>query len=346
MTTDLQNRFSTAQALPGALSSMASAPVIRQLRHLVDNGLADLPQPGCGRTLERWQALSLVASHDLSLARLYESHTDALAILRELGQDQRTRGAVWAMWAAESPGRRVEVSDLGSAGMVLSGAKASCPGALGASHALITAWLPGRQPQLMAVELDHPSVTIHTNDWHAVGLADTGSADVTFKDTPAMLLGTPGDYLRRRGYWHGVAGAVACWHGGIRAVANVLYTAVQQSSSSHPSHALRAAALGRVDVALAGLAALLRECAARIDAQPNDDAMTTVLQVRQAVEAGAWRVLEETGRALEGTPFSRNAFFARMAADLPVFMRQSQGDRDETALASALLAQESAPWAL
>lgn len=347
MMTDSQNLFSTAQALPGALASMGSAPVIRQLRHLVDNGLADLPQPGTGRTLERWQALSLVAGHDLSLARLYESHTDALAILRELGCEERVRGAVWAMWAAESPGRRVEAIDRGAAGIVLSGSKAACAGALGASHALLTAWLPGQQPQLMAVELDHPSVSVHTNDWHAVGMADTGSADVTFHNTPATMLGSPGDFMRRCGYWHGGAGIAACWHGGIRAVAHVLYAAVQQCPSTHPLHAMRAAALGKVDVVLNTTAAVLRDSAAWIDAHPKDSAMTVALRTRQAVGNGAWRVLEETGRALEGTAFSRNAFFARMAADLPAFMRQSQGDRDETALAGALLAQEAPPlWAL
>lgn len=347
MMTDSQNLFSTAQALPGALASMGSAPVIRQLRHLVDNGLADLPPPGTGRTLERWQALSLVAGHDLSLARLYESHTDALSILRELGCEERIHGAVWAMWAADSPGRRIEAIDRGAAGIVLSGSKASCAGALGATHALLTAWLPGRQPQLMAVELDHPSVGIHTNDWHAVDMTDCGSADVSFHNTPATLLGSPGDFMRRGGYWHGSAGIAACWHGGIRAVAQVLYAAVQQCPPSHPIHATRATALGRVDALLSSTAAVLRDSAAWIDAHPGDTAMVVALRTRRVVESGARRVLEETGRALEGTAFSRSAFFARLAADLPAFMRQSQVDRDEAALAGALLAQEAPPrWAL
>lgn len=346
MMIDSQNRFSTAQALPGALASMGSASVTRQMRLLVDNGLADLPQPGGGRTLERWQALSLVASHDLSLARLYESHTDALATLRELGSEPPPRGAVWAMWAAESPGRRLEAAHLGETGFALSGAKASCAGALGASHALITAWLPGRQPQLMAVELDHPSVSIRTNDWHSVGMADTGSADVSFDGAPAMLLGAPGDFARRRGYWHAAAGMAACWYGGIRAVGRVLHAAVQQCPAGHPGYAMRAAALGRVDVALDSMASVLRSGAAWIDANPRQDAQLMALRTRQAVQEAAHRVLEEAGRALEGTPFSRNALFSRMAADLPVFIRQSQGDRDETALATALLGQEVPPWAL
>jgi hypothetical protein len=55
------------------------------LRHLVEAGLDVLPRPGSGQTLARWRVLAAVASHDLSLVKLFEGHTDALAILAELG---------------------------------------------------------------------------------------------------------------------------------------------------------------------------------------------------------------------------------------------------------------------
>ena len=65
-----------------------------------------------------------------------------------------------------------------------------------------------------------------------------------------------------------------------------------------------------------------------------------------AAEAAAQAVLEETGRALGATPFCRDAGFARAAADLPVFIRQSHGDRDDAALARAILTMEESPWDL
>lgn len=346
MMTDSQNLFSTAQALPGALSAMGSAPLIRQLRHLVDSGLADLPQPGAGRTLERWQALGMVAGHDLALAKVYEAHTDALAILRELGGEPGVRGAVWSMWASESPGRRVTLQNEGLS-VRLSGSKAWCPGALGATHALVNAWQPGQPlPQLVAVELDHPSVTIHSDAWHPAGLPDTGNADVVFDGTPAVRVGNPGDYLRRPGFWHGGAGAAACWYGVARALAQVLYAGLQQSSPTHPSHGARAAALGTVDAILGSTAALLRETAAWIDAHPRGDAMAVALRSRQASETSARRVLKEVSGALESTLWSRNAFLVRMAVELPVFLRQRHGERDDVALAGALLAQNAPPWSL
>jgi hypothetical protein len=51
------------------------------LRELVSVGLDKLPMPGDGHTLERWRTLAAVAACDLGLAKLYEGHTDALAIL-------------------------------------------------------------------------------------------------------------------------------------------------------------------------------------------------------------------------------------------------------------------------
>ena len=53
------------------------------LRRLRDAGLDQLPLPGHGATLRRWQMLAAIAAIDLSLLKLYESHTDELAIRRK-----------------------------------------------------------------------------------------------------------------------------------------------------------------------------------------------------------------------------------------------------------------------
>lgn len=334
--------------LAAALPGMAALPAAAQLRQLVGQGLAHLPQPGMGSTLQRWQALSRVAQHSLSLAKLYEGHTDALSILHELGADRPRTGDTWAMWAAESPGQRVQAHLLGSGRQVtLSGTKAWCSGAQGVDNALLTAWLPGQeQSQLVSVDLGHPSIRMHTGAWQAVGMADTLSAEVAFDATPGTLVGEPGDYLHRPGFWQGGAGIAACWYGGTLAVADALYHGLRGTSPEHPGFAYRAAAFGKVDRVLAGVAALLHGSADWIDAHPHANAMAVALRVRQAADAAAACVQGETGRALGATPYCRDAAFARAAADLPVFIRQSHGDGDDAALAGAVLAQEVYPWML
>ena len=73
---------------------------------LVGAGLDRLPLPAGGATLQRWQALARVAGHDLGLCKLYEGHTDALAIMAELGCPVPP-GTTWGTWAAEPPQARV-----------------------------------------------------------------------------------------------------------------------------------------------------------------------------------------------------------------------------------------------
>lgn len=334
--------------MASALPELAHMQLRDQMRTLLNRKLDRLPLPGAGGTLERWQALSLVSRHSLSLAKLFEGHTDAVAILHELGHENYSESAVWAMWAAEEPDKRVVIENIGGGDdITLSGTKSWCSGAMDADYALLTAWFPDQQhSQLVAVAMNHPHISISTDRWHAVGMADTLSAEVRFHSTPAKLVGVPGDYLNRRGFWHGGAGIAACWYGGTLAVADSLLSSVKGMSQDHPGIAYRSASLGQTDWTLATVRSLLRESAAWIDAHPNEDAMAIALRLRQAAEAAANQVLIETGRALGATPFCREPSFARAAADLPVFIRQSHGDRDDAALAMAVIASKAYPWAL
>ena len=72
-------------------------------------GLDRLPLPGQGQTLQRWQTLARVAGADLSLAKLYEGHTDALAILAECAGAHLAGDGIWGVWAAEPPSARVRI---------------------------------------------------------------------------------------------------------------------------------------------------------------------------------------------------------------------------------------------
>jgi hypothetical protein len=104
--------------------------------------------------------------------------------------------------------------------------------------------------------------------------------------------------------------------------------------------------LGAVDVALAQARAVLRETAAEIDAHPSQSCAMACARARLAVEAAAAVVVERAARALGAGPLCRDAGFAQVMADLPVFIRQSHAERDQAAHGQAVLNHESAPWAL
>ncbi|MGF6657043.1 alkylation response protein AidB-like acyl-CoA dehydrogenase [Paraburkholderia youngii] len=312
------------------------------LADLIERGYdraPSLPLPGHGETLVRWRALSAVAACDLGLVKLFEGHTDALAILAELNGPLPPPASRWGVWAAEAPDARVRAINQGiqnvsgeGAQVHLSGTKAWCSGAQALTHALVTAWRDD-EPVLAAVALDQSSITIDTSKWQAVGMRATASADVTFNETVATLVGAPHEYVRRAGFWHGGAGIAACWYGAAAQIGRTLRDACARRADAH-----RLAHLGATDVALQSAAAVLRETAAWIDARPSDDAQTRVLRARLAVEQAASAVIDHATRALGAGPLCRDARFARALADLPVFLRQSHAQRDLAALGERLVA--------
>jgi alkylation response protein AidB-like acyl-CoA dehydrogenase len=291
------------------------------------DGLPYVPLPGHGQTLLRWRALAAVAARDLGLVKLFEGHTDALAILAELHGPTPPAGSRWGVWAAEPPDARVQARKRasrpdGRTQLALSGTKAWCSGAGVVSHALVTAWLDD-EPVLAAVALEHASISIDASKWQAVGMQATASADVGFDETPALLVGAAHSYVRRPGFWHGGAGIAACWYGAAAQIGRRLHDAARQHADAH-----RLAHLGSVDVALAGAAAVLRESAACIDANPQADAQREAMRARLVVEAAATAVMSHATRTLGAAPLCRDARFARALADLPVFLRQSHAERD------------------
>ena len=336
---------STGESLPAALrtalGTLADAAPADALRRLVALRLDRLPKPGLGATLERWRALAAVGAHDLSLAKLFEGHTDALAILHEAGAQHDTGDALWATWCAEPPDARLALSSGSDGRQFLDGRKAWCSGARDVTHAVVSCWRDDGAAMLAAVDLRQAGVTVTGDGWHAVGMAASGSVDVRFDRVEARVLGGPGFYVGRPGFWHGGAGVAACWFGAATRLAEVLRSRLAERGDPH-----RLAQLGQTVVALQASAALMREAAARIDRTPQADAMADALAVRLSVEASAGQVLALVGRALGAGPLCKDAALARLVADLPVFMRQSHAERDLQALGRLTTESGAAPWTL
>ena len=322
-------------------------PIARVLRRLLDDGLDRLPLPGHGATLKRWQALETVARHDLALVKLFESHTDALAILNEIDTRHAPRpGVLYAVWASEARVDPIVVRARDEATadehrdtthVLIDGRKSWCSGAEVVDAALMTATAPGGLRYLVEVRLASPGIRIDRDRWQAVGMQGSGSFDVVCTAVPARIVGPVGGYLDRPGFWHGGAGVAACWYGAAAAVGSRVRDL--QVGRDEP-HAL--AHLGAIDAALAAGAALLRETAAAIDAAPARDAMRVVLRARGAVADLTEVVLHHALRAIGPGPLCNEPDLARHVADLPVFVRQCRAEHDQVAQARALLADAHA----
>ena len=316
------------------------AKLAARLSELMAAGMDDLPRPGGGDTLRRWQALAEVAAEDVALAKLFEGHTDALAILAECGGPRYEREATWGTWAAEPPAARLSLRPA-AAGVVLTGRKAWCSGAGALTHALVTAWDPQGRQCLAAVALDHGSVAVTGDGWHAVGMGRVASGDVLFDGTPAVPVGPPGGYTARPGFWQGGCGVAACWYGAARPLADAVRALVARRTEPHT-----AAHLGAIDVAMQRSRALLVDAARWIDRHPRESAQQWALRVRGAAEATATEVLHAAGRALGAGPLCRDPAIAQRFADLPVFVRQSHAEQDLAVLGQLAAAGPGSDWAL
>lgn len=336
---------SIREALAGARVRLADDGGSRGalLRDLARDGLTRLPAPGSGATLERWRALAAVAACDLSLVKLYEGHTDALAILAEAGEPAPPFDTTWGMWAAESPGARVTFEPDANGGCTLDGTKAWCSGARHASGGLLTVWAQdGRGPFLARVDLRQPGVSFDDSNWQAVGMRASDSVDVRFDRVAARLVGGERFYLARPGFWQGGIGIAVCWHGGAVAVAEALRQ--QTTSAGDKAGWHRWAALGAVDHVLSANAALLREAARWIDTHPRASAQAWALRTRASADSACEQVLHHVTRAMGASPLCRDAAFARLAADLPVFVRQCHGERDLVALGERVVHEAELAW--
>lgn len=310
------------------------------LKALQEEGLDQLPLPGGGQTLERFSRLAQVAGHDLRLCKLFEGHTDALAILAELHGSLPPEGSLWGMWAAEPPTAKVRVRQDGHR-LIVDGRKAWCSGAAVVSHGLLTAWDEEDCQQLVAVEMGQPGITVTDEGWNAVGMAATGSVEILFDGARGIAIGGPGDYLARPGFWQGGIGIAACWYG----AAQRLGEALRMQCSKRPEpHAL--AHLGAVDSALNSAACVLRASAEQVDREPKADARQLAQQTRACIEDTVEQVIHHVGRALGAGPYCKDPHFAQLMADLPVYVRQSHAERDLAALGELVAGEPTGRWQL
>lgn len=301
--------------------------LLRELVRLAKN----LPYPASGQTYQRWQMFAQVAGYDLSLAKLFESHCDALSILNELGYQDEIDDQTWAVWAAEGGPAPVQVEN-----NHCSGIKTWCSGAEFIQKALMSYNDKQGQAQLCIVELAHPSVQVDLRHWQAVGMQGTQTAQVHFDNTPVTVIGQPNRYLERPGFWHGAAGVAACWYG----AAVRLVSFLQKSCQTHPN-AFKKMYLGELAQQLSVTKQFFQYVAELIDDEPMLSHEREIRILRAQTEQCCQSVIQHVGKALGARPYCEEAIFSQLIADLPVFIRQSHAAFDYESIAELCLLEKS-----
>lgn len=299
-----------------------------------------LPPPSGDGLLQRWLGLAEVAAADLSVARLYEGHVDALAILTEAGHRAAT-GSTYGVWASKAGGTSVSAVAAPGGGLVLEGVRPYASGARSVDTALLTVDGP-EGSLLVAVDVATDRLTVQDGTWDTIGMVGSDSATVHLDGvgvSPGDVIGPPGFYLDRPGFWPGAVGVAACWFGGAVGVIQPLVAAAVAGALD--AHGL--AHLGRTWADLEAASALLERTAHRFAGRPPTcttaaagDLRLEAEAARAVVERTAWSTTEAVARSLGPGPLTSDRVHARRVADLGVYVRQHHAERDHAELGRLL----------
>ena len=310
---------------------------------LLDDGALDVPDPGDGKTAERHITLFDIARHHpVSVARIVEAHTDAVSILNAAGRVPRD-GFVYGVWASTGPSETTRLEhrcraerDRATSATVLNGTKPFASGLGLVTRALVTAYdmrhegaTNTAEAMLVDVDVDvtaQSSIVTDLTNWSTPALADSCTGSVRFVDHPVdadAVVGAPGWYLDRIGFWHGACGPAACWAG----AAAGLVDAAEHLVDDDPH---RRAHLGAMRSDVWALRAMLGAAGQEIDADPDNhwQARTRALALRHQVERTASDILDRFGRAFGPRPFAHDADINQRWLDVHLYLRQDHGERD------------------
>ena len=308
-----------------------------QLQRMLEAGSLDLPHPGHGKTSERHRLLFDIARNlPVSMARIVEGHVDALSILHEAGRPAEP-GALYGVWASAGTNDVLARRDPG--GIKLNGTKPFASGLGIVSRALVTAENSAGSASECRLLFDlhvepNDAVTHNLTDWSTPALADANTGSITFSGLIADcsdVVGAPGWYLSRPGFWQGSCSPAACWGG----AAAGLVDAAEQLVDDDPH---RRAHLGAMRSAVWSMQAMLFAAGYEIDHDLPDPerAQSRALALRHRIERLVAEVLDRFGQCFGPRPFVHDATVGQRWIDAHLYARQQHGERELAILGAGI----------
>ncbi len=291
--------------------------------------------------------LYLLGDANLSVARLFEAHVNAIQLILRYGTTPQSRiaardaaaGHLFALWVTDA---FEGGATLGADG-VLCGGKAFCSGAGVATRAVITADTAAGA-QMLVVSLQ-PGSRVAPSRVKLGGMraAITGSVDLTgMQLADEARLGQPGDYLREplfsAGAWRGSAAAL----GGLKALVAVFREEITRRGrleSPHQRERFAQLVIAHETARLWVEQAALRAC---LEDQPASAITAYVNMTRLAVEAACLDAMRTIQRGLGLSAFMAGHPAERLGRDLATYLRQPAPD-EVMDLAAAYYLQAGLP---
>ncbi len=311
----------------------------------------------------------MLGSGNLSVARLYEGHANALLLVQTFGNaaqiarlaaDARDGRRLFAVWNTEAADG-VRLLPAGESGFLLAGAKTFASGAGHVSRPLLTGALPDGGWQMVVLAMDQLRPQIDERWWRPLGMRASASfkIDLTgIRVGPDDLIGGPGDYYRQPWFSGGAIRFAAAQLGGAAALLDAARTELRAIERTNDP--LQQGRIGQAAISVQSGELWLREAARMADdsslggttaGHVSDDQMVTFANmVRTAIERICLDVLEIVERSVGARGLLQPHPIERIGRDLTLYLRQpapdaALADVGQHALASALPALELWPGA-
>lgn len=306
---------------------------------------------GCGLWETRFggelcTVLRLLGAADLSLARLFEGHLNAIGLVCRYGTDAQVSdlaqsvaaGALSAVWGADDAVGLNIVSD--ETGEVLKGRKVLASGAGYVTRPLVTAY--GAVGQQMCLLELAPGYDHDIGGWQAQGMRATATGTVDFTGYPIAArerIGSPNQYMQQPHFSGGAWRFCAAHVGATERLVDLLRDHLVASGRGDDAYQAERLATA---FAAARTARFWVEDAARRLAEDADVASIVAVSnaTRMVVERSALTVMETIQRGIGLRAMVRPHDAERICRDLATYLRQPAPDAVMRDAANTFLASK------
>ena len=308
-----------------------------------DGGRGWGTEPGGG--LSALDALRHLGRANLSVARLFEGHMNAVKLIALYADNQQRaaifggvrRSALLGVWGADDPGDPLIMTCEGEE-IRLSGAKRFASGLGLVDQAIVTASDGAGGPYTLLAPTDAQERSDATG-WRMAGMRATRSGRYDFSGlvlSADSLIGQKGDYFREPHFEGGIWRYCAAHLGGAEALyRSMVDQLVARDRADDPNQRRRVVACA---TALETSRLWLRRCAEEIeasDAAPGKAALA--LLAREVTEDACRTAIEIVDRSLGMAAHDEGSAVERMKRDLSLFLCQAAPDAKRERAGRALV---------
>jgi len=286
-----------------------------------------------GHQSELCTILRLIGAGDLSVARLFEGHVNAISLVGRYGSDQQflsladsvAEGAISAVWGADDSSGLKIVNEAGRT--ELKGRKILASGAGLVTRPVVTAG--GLDGQVMCLLKLPQDARVDLSGWSAQGMRSTATGAINLTGIaigPDEIVGLVGDFMRQPHFSGGAWRFCAAHLGATERLVDLFREHLVSRGRGEDPYQLRRVAECVAAVKTARF--WVEEAARRLgdDEQDPDSVVAFANMTRMVTERSALDIMEAVQRGVGLVSFIRPNPIERICRDLSTYLRQPVPD--------------------